>query len=51
MKKLTFKSENLVVDWVFFKFQYILNNLTMLRIANYIFKIDFNSYQESLEST
>ena len=44
--KLTFESENLVVDWIFFKFQY-LDNPTMMQIANYLLKIGFNSYQES----
>ena len=44
--KLSFKSENLVVDWISFKFQY-LDNATMMQIANYLFSIGFNSYQES----
>ena len=44
--KLTFESEKLVVDWISFKFQYLDNN-TMMQIANYLFKLGFNSYQES----
>ena len=44
--KLIFQSEELVVDWISFKFQY-LDNPTMMPIANYLFKIGFNSYQES----
>jgi hypothetical protein len=44
--KLTFQSENLVVDWISFKFQ-DLDNRTMMEIANYLFKLGFNSYQES----
>jgi hypothetical protein len=44
--KFTFESENLVVDWISFKFQY-LDNPTMMQIANYFIKIGFNSYQKS----
>jgi hypothetical protein len=44
--KLTFESENLVVDYISFKFQH-LEDLTKTKIANYLFKIGFNSYQES----
>jgi len=44
--KLTFESENLVVDWISFKFQY-LDNSTKTMIANYLFKLGFNSFQES----
>ena len=44
--KFTFESENLVVDWISFKFQY-LEDSTKTKIANYFFKIGFNSYQES----
>jgi hypothetical protein len=44
--KLTFQSENLVVDWISFKFQY-LEDSTKTKIANYLFKLGFNSYQES----
>ncbi len=43
---LTFKSENLVVDYIRFKFQ-DLDNLHQTRIANYLFKLEFNSYKES----
>jgi hypothetical protein len=44
--KFSFKSENLIVDWISFKFQY-LEDSTKIKIANYLFKIGFNSYQES----
>lgn len=44
--KLSFESENLVVDWISFKFQY-LEDSTKTKIANYLFKIGFNSYHES----
>jgi hypothetical protein len=44
--KLTFQSENLVVDYISFKFQY-LDNFTQTEIANYLLKLGFNSYQES----
>ena len=44
--KLTFQSENLVVDYISFKFQ-DLEDFTKTKIANYLFKIGFNSYQES----
>jgi len=44
--KLSFDSENLVVDWISFKFQ-DLDNRTTMEIANYLFKLGFNSYQES----
>jgi len=44
--KLSFDSENLVVDWISFKFQ-DLEDSTKTKIANYLFKIGFNSYQES----
>lgn len=43
---LTFYSENLVVDWISFKFQH-LEDSTKKKIANYLFKFGFNSYQES----
>jgi hypothetical protein len=42
----TFESENLVVDWISFKFQ-DLDNPTIINIANYLEKIGFNSYQQS----
>ena len=43
---LTFYSENLVVDWISFKFQH-LEDSTKKKIANYLFKFGFNSYKES----
>jgi hypothetical protein len=46
LNKLTFQSENLVVDYISFKFQ-DLEYFTKTKIANYLFKIGFNSYQES----
>jgi hypothetical protein len=46
MKLLNFQSQNLVVDYISFKFQH-LDNPTQTKIANYLFKIGFNSYQES----
>jgi hypothetical protein len=44
--KFTFDSEKLVVDWISFKFQ-SLEKKTQIQIANYLFKIGFNCYQES----
>ena len=44
--KFSFKSEDLVVDYITFKFQ-DLNNLQQTRITNYLFKLGFNSYQQS----
>ena len=46
MKQLNFQSQNLVVDFISFKFQ-DLEDFTMMQIANYLFKIGFNSYQRS----
>lgn len=46
LNKLIFQSENLVVDYISFKFQ-DLEDFTKTKIANYLFKIGFNSYQES----
>ena len=46
MKQLSFKSDNLTVDYMSFKFQY-LDDSTQTKIANYLFKTQFNSYQES----
>lgn len=43
---LNFETENLVVDYITFKFQH-LEDSTKTKIANYLFKIGFNSYQES----
>ena len=44
--KLSFESENLVVDYITLKFQ-DLDSLHQTRIANYLFKLGFNSYKES----
>jgi predicted DNA-binding transcriptional regulator AlpA/ribosomal protein S24E len=44
--KLSFESENLVVDYISFKFQK-LENSTQKKIADYLFKLGFNSYKES----
>ena len=46
LNKLTFKDENLTVDWIGFKFQN-LDNFAQTKLAKYLFKIGFNSYQES----
>ena len=46
MKRFTFEFENLVVDYISFKSQY-LEDSTKIKMANYFFKIGFNSYQES----
>ena len=46
LNKLTFKDENLTVDWIGFKFQN-LDNFTQTELAQYLFNIGFNSYQES----
>ena len=46
LNKLTFKDENLTVDWIGFKFQN-LDNFTQTKLAEYLFNIGFNSYQES----
>ena len=44
--KLSFKSKNLIVDWISFKFQH-LGNSTEAEITNYLLKLGFNSYQKS----
>ena len=44
--KFTFESENLVVDYISFKFQH-LDEFIETEITNYLFKLGFNSYQES----
>ena len=44
--KLTFQSQNLVVDYITFKFQ-DLDNLHQTRIAKYLFQLGFNSSKES----
>ena len=44
--KLTFKDENITVDWIGFKFQN-LDNFAQTKLAEYLFKIGFNSYEES----
>ena len=46
MIQLSFESEKLVVDYITFKFQ-DLEDSTKTKIANYLFKIGFNCYQES----
>ena len=42
--KFSFKSEDLVVDYISFKFQH-LDNFKQKEIINYLFKLGFNSYQ------
>lgn len=42
----TFESENLVVDWISFKFQN-LDQKKEQEITNYLFKLGFNIYQQS----
>jgi hypothetical protein len=42
--KLSFKSENLAVDWISFKFQE-LENPSCEIVVNYLFELGFNSYQ------
>lgn len=44
--KFSFKSEDLVVDYISFKFQH-LDNFKQKEIINYLFKLGFNSYQQS----
>ena len=44
--KLNFKSENLTVDWIGYKFQN-LDKIAQTKLAKYLFIIGFNSYQES----
>ena len=46
LKNCTFQSENLVVDYITFKFQH-LEYFTKTKLAKYLFKIGFNSYQQS----
>ena len=45
-KTWNFQSQNLVVDYLTFKFQ-DLDNLHQTKIANYLLKLGFNSYKES----
>lgn len=45
-QKTIFQSNNLVVDYICFKFQ-SLNDAQMREIANFLFKLGFNSYQQS----
>ena len=49
--KLTFESENLVVDWISFKFQSLenksLENNEQRKIVHYLSKLGFDSSQES----
>lgn len=44
--KFNFESENLVVDYISLKFQH-LDKFIQTKITNFLFKIGFNSYQES----
>ena len=44
--QFTFQSQNLVVHYTTFKFQH-LEDSTKNKIANYLFKLGFNSYQQS----
>lgn len=44
--KLTFQSEKLIVDYISFKFQH-LDKFSETEITTYLFKLGFNSYQES----
>jgi hypothetical protein len=44
--KLNFESENLVVDWISFKFQELEGDEQM-KIIDHLFRFQFNSYQES----
>ena len=46
MKLLNFQSQNLVVDYISFKYQH-LDNSKQTKVAKYLFKMGFNSYQES----
>lgn len=43
--KLSFESENLIVHYISFKFQEC--HCDQNKIAKYLFKLGFNSYQES----
>ena len=45
MKKNNFVSENLVVDWISFKFQQ-LDQVSKDKIVEFLFQHEFNSYQE-----
>lgn len=44
--KVTFESQNLIVDYLSLKFQE-LEDPNLEKIAKYLFQIGFNSYQES----
>ena len=44
--KLTFESENIVVDYLSFKFQ-DLENWKEKKLASYLLKLSFNCYKES----
>ena len=46
MTQLSFKNQGLKVDWIGFKFQN-LDNFAQTKLAEYLFKIGFKSYQES----
>ena len=43
--KLSFESENLIVDYITFKFQE--SHCDQNKIAKYLFNLGFNSYQQS----
>ena len=46
MIQLNFEAQNLTVDWIGFKFQN-LDSFAQTKLAEYLFEIGFNSYQES----
>ena len=46
MSQLSFKKQGLTVDWIGLKFQN-LDSFGQTKLAKYLFKIGFNSYQES----
>ena len=46
MSQLSFKNQKITVDWIGFKFQN-LDRFGQTKLAKYLFKIGFNSYQES----
>lgn len=47
--KLTFDSQNLVINYLSFKFQ--KSQCDQNKIAKYLFNLGFNSYQESGKSS
>ena len=46
MTQFSFKNQGLKVDWIGFKFQN-LDRFGQTQLAKYLFKLVFNSYQES----